>query len=99
MSSGAGHFLRDLSYVRSLGSYEGYLKIMEKIRSLAEYPGMGSPLLSALDVQTDYRFLVCGNYLIFYGCEERVIFVVRVLYGRRNYMRILFGDLLRDEDV
>lgn len=74
-------------------------KITKKIRGLTEYPGIGAPLSSALDIQTDYRFLVCDNYLIFYRCEDGIVFVSRILYGRRNYTRILFGDLLENEEI
>lgn len=74
-------------------------KITKKIRGLTEYPGIGSPLSSVLDIQTDYRFLVCDNYLIFFRYEDGIVFVSRILYGRRNYTRILFGDLLEDEEI
>ncbi|MDW7657096.1 MAG: type II toxin-antitoxin system RelE/ParE family toxin [Bacillota bacterium] len=66
--------------------------ITKKIRRLSDHPGMGTPLSSAVDIQTDYRFLVCGHYLIFYRYESEIIYVSRVLYGRRDYTRILFGD-------
>lgn len=74
-------------------------KITKKIRGLTEYHGTGSPLSSVLDIQTDYRFLVCDNYLIFYRYEDGIVFVSRILYGRRDYTRILFGDLLWDEEI
>jgi toxin ParE1/3/4 len=51
-----------------------------------------------MDIQTNYRFLVCASYLIFYRCEDEIIFVLRILYGRRDYTRILFGDLLKEEE-
>ncbi|MDD4146022.1 MAG: type II toxin-antitoxin system RelE/ParE family toxin [Clostridia bacterium] len=73
-------------------------KITRKIRGLKEHPGIGAPLSSVLDMQTDYRFLVCDHYLIFYRCEDEVVFVSRILYGRRNYTHILFGDLPGDEE-
>lgn len=67
-------------------------KITKKIRGLAEHPAMGAPLSSILDIQIDYRFLVCDNYLIFYRYEDGIVFVSRILYGRRDYTRILFGE-------
>ena len=73
-------------------------KITKKIRGLSEHLGIGAPLSSVVDIQTDYRFLVCANYLIFYRCENGIIFVSRILYGRRDYTRILFGDLPEDEE-
>ena len=68
-------------------------KITKKIRGLTEHPRIGAPLSSVLDIQTDYRFLVCDNYLIFYRYEDEIVFVSRIIYSRRNYTRILFGDL------
>ncbi|MHB8280951.1 MAG: type II toxin-antitoxin system RelE/ParE family toxin, partial [Candidatus Humimicrobiaceae bacterium] len=45
-------------------------KIINKISGLSEHPGIGAPLSSVVDINTDYRFLVCANYLIFYRCED-----------------------------
>lgn len=73
-------------------------KNTKKIRGLSEHPGIGAPLSSVVDIQTDYRFLVCANYLIFYRYEDGIVFVSRILYGRRDYTRILFGDLPEDEE-
>jgi len=72
--------------------------ITKKIRGLSEYPEIGASLSSILNIQTDYRFLVCANYLIFYRYEDGIVFVSRILYGRRDYMRILFGDLPDDKE-
>ena len=73
-------------------------KITKKIRRLPEHPGIGAPLSSIVDIQTDFRFLVCASYLIFYRYENEIVFVSRVLYGKRNYMRILFSDLPEDHE-
>jgi len=67
------------------------IKITKKMRGLTEYPEMGTQLSSVVDIQTDYRFVVCDNYLVFYRCEDGSILVSRILYGRRDYMRVLFG--------
>ena len=42
-------------------------------------------------MKTDYRFLICGNYLIFYKVKNDMISVYRVMNGRRDYCRQLFG--------
>ena len=49
------------------------------------------------DVESDYRFLVTGSYLTFYRVLDNDVYVDRVLYGRRDYLRILFGDVQDDE--
>jgi len=71
---------------------------MKKIRGLSEHPGIGAPLSSIVDIQTDYHFLVCANYLIFYRYENETVFVTRILHGRRDYMRILISNLPEDEE-
>ena len=67
-------------------------KITKRIRQLSDFPEIGAPLSSIVDFETDYRFLVCGNYTAFYRIENQTVNVVRVLYGRRNFMQILFGE-------
>ena len=68
-------------------------KILKDIRMLSEFPE-SSPLLSSIvDFDTNYRFLVCGNYIAFYRLGENEVRVLRILYARRNFMQILFGEL------
>lgn len=57
----------------------------------------GASLSSIVDVKSDYRFLVSGQYFVFYRVCEKDVYVDRVLYGRRNYLRALFGETLRTE--
>jgi plasmid stabilization system protein ParE len=71
---------------------------MKSLPDLRDIPGIGTSLSSKVGFETDYRFLVCGNYLAFYRCENRTIFVDRILYGRRDYVRILFPGLWLPEE-
>lgn len=73
-------------------------KIMKRIRMLADFPEIGAPLSSIVSIEADYRFLVCGNYTAFYRYECNTVFIVRVLYGRRDFMRILFGEASEEEN-
>ena len=66
-------------------------KIMKRIHQLAEFPEIGAPLSSIINLEVPYRFLVCGNYTTFYKVEGDEVHIIRVLYGRRNFMQILFG--------
>ena len=72
------------------------IKIIERIRQLEEHALIGTPLNSVVDVKSDYRYLVCGNYLVFYRAYQADVYIDRVLYGRRDYMSVLFGPL-KDE--
>lgn len=72
--------------------------IMDAVDRLVDFAEAGASLDSVANVESDYRFLVTGNYLTFYRVYENEVFVDRVLYGRRDYLRILFGDTV-DEDT
>lgn len=74
-------------------------RITKRIRSLAAAPEIGTPLSAICTVDSDYRFLVCGKYLVFYRYENGVALIVRVLYGGRDYLIALFGDELGDDSV
>jgi addiction module RelE/StbE family toxin len=67
-------------------------KIQDKIDTLADFPLIGVPLSSIYAIDTDYRFLVSGNYLAFYRLAGDEILIDRVLYGRRDYIAVLFGE-------
>ena len=64
---------------------------MKRIRQLADFPEIGAPLSSIISLEVPYRFLVCGNYTAFYKVDGNEVHIIRVLYGRRNFMQILFG--------
>lgn len=71
--------------------------IYTKIEKLAEFPQMGISLNSRIVIKTDYLFLVCGMYLVFYKIEGKFVSVYRVLNGRRDYLSILFTEDLIEE--
>ena len=66
-------------------------KIIKRIRQLEDFPEIGAPLSSVINLEVPCRFLVCGNYTAFYKVEGNEVHIIRVLYGRRNVMQILFG--------
>ncbi len=67
-------------------------RITKNMRLLQTHALVGAPLSSVADVESDYRFLVSGNYMVFYRAYGNTVYVDRVLYGRRDYLRVLFGD-------
>ena len=64
--------------------------ILDKIRSLSDFPEMGGRLSAVTGIETGYRYLVCGSYMVFYRIKSGAVLIVRILYGRRNYLDILF---------
>ena len=70
----------------------------EEINSLRGFPESGAPLIPPGKELCPYRYLVCKNYLVFYHTDKTTVMVDRVLYGRRDYLALLFGDDLTEED-
>ena len=65
-------------------------KIIKQISTLSDFPKIGTMLSSIINMETGYRFLVCGSYTAFYRYIDNTVFVDRILYGKRDFMRILF---------
>lgn len=68
------------------------LRIMKRLRDLIDFPQSGALLSSKINLDVSYRYIVCDNYLAFYRVEKDEIYVDRVVYGRRDYVKILFDD-------
>ena len=72
-------------------------RITKSLRILQTYAQAGAPLSSIAEIESDYRFIASGNYISFYRVYGSEVYVDRILYARRDYMRILFGDHTSDE--
>ena len=73
-------------------------KIMDRVDQLEDFAESGMLLSSISEVIGEERFLVCESYLIFYHTGKSVVTVDRVLYGRRDYLSVLF-DKTREEPL
>ena len=72
-------------------------RITESFRILQTYAQVGALLSSIADIESDYRFLISGNYISFYRTYGSDVYIDRILYARRDYMRILFEDSTADK--
>lgn len=66
-------------------------KMLNQIRMLEQFPEMGKRILLE-ESAVDYRYLVHSSYMSFYHTENNTVIVDRILYGRRNYIKLLFGN-------
>lgn len=83
--------------LRNPGSANETLRrILKALRSLERFPEQGTMIRPEASAVA-YRYLVCGSYMPFYHIQGDEVIVDRVLYGRRNYMKLLFGNELQDE--
>ena len=72
-------------------------RILDAVDQLADFSGIGAPLSSVADTDADHRFFVTGSYLTFYRVHGNDVYVDRILYGRRDYLRMFIGDQLESE--
>lgn len=70
-------------------------KLNDQIGKLSEFPNMGSVLSDEeyTLVQRRYRFIIVHPYLVFYRIMDNSVIIHRILHGRRDYLRELFGPL------
>src|SRR5690554_274778 len=66
--------------------------IIESYEKLKEFPLMGVDLSAKVNIKTDFRYLVSGNYIIFYCIDDEFVYVYRILYAGRDYLKILFPN-------
>ena len=67
-------------------------KIIKKYEELKEFPLMGAGLSSKINVKTDFRYVVSGNYLVFYRADHEFVYIYRILYAGRDYLKVLFPN-------
>ena len=84
--------------LRNKPAAQGLLvRIRKAVMALRQFPESGTPVDSP-GLSVVYRYLVCGNYLIFYHLVENAVRIDRILYGRRDYLSILFGSELEENE-
>ena len=65
-------------------------ELRKSVLSLGEFANRGKPLDALISVHTNYRYLVCENYCIFYLADDREVIIVRILHQRQDCLRALF---------
>lgn len=66
--------------------------IIDKIESIALFPESGAKLEFENGLDSGYRYVVYKKYMVFYRTNtENIIFIDRVIYSGRDYMRLLFS--------
>ncbi len=94
LKEAAGHIAHTL---QNPGAAAALIQRVKKgTNDLRRFPDMGTPLGKSGDVE--YRHIICGSYMVFYHHTEDTVHIDRILYGRRDYIAILFGDQLDSYD-
>ena len=65
--------------------------ITHDLRHLQQNPHLGFSVSAKTGRETDLRALLSGNYFLFYRVAIEAVQVARILDGRQDYLRVLFG--------
>lgn len=65
-------------------------RILNSLGILQTYAEAGAPLSSIVNIETTYRYIIAGNFVSFYRINGSDIYIDRLLYSRRDFMRVLF---------
>lgn len=91
------HFDHDIErivlYLSKADVHESKVKeiletIYQDLTRLQTSPKIGAPLRAKTTIDNEFRYLVTGDYLIFYKVfeVEKVVRVYHVYHGRENYL-------------
>lgn len=64
--------------------------IIDTVDLLNEQPNAGTPLYLMSGLNSGYRYVIYKNYMAFYRTVENKVYVDRIIYSKRDYMKILF---------
>lgn len=67
-------------------------RIIDSYEKLRDFPMLGGELSSKINIATDFRFLVSGSHIIFYKLDSEYVSIYRVLFAKREYLKIIFKD-------
>lgn len=66
--------------------------ILNAVDQLERFSEIGTPLYFESGLFSGYRFVIYNNYLAFYRIVGNSVYIDRVIYVKRDYMHILFGN-------
>ena len=69
--------------------------IRNAIQNLKTLDNIGVKVFLPNGLETAYRFIHFKKYLIFYRQIEHDVFIDRIMHESRDYIRILFGDVIK----
>ena len=64
-------------------------EIISNIENLTDFPELGLQLMYKIKLKSNYRYIICGQYIVFYVYEKDAVLVQRVLHGKRDIISLL----------
>lgn len=85
-------------YKEGLGMYAKNIakfkqNVVDTVRKLADSPKTGANLSARVDEQTDVKYNVIEDYILFYEIDGDVVKVLRLLPAKSNWMNTILKYL------
>ena len=75
-----------------IAAHNTVLNIVETYENLSTLAEAGILVERYVPFPTDYKFVLANNYSIFYRIDGNIVRVIRIMYSKRDFVRILFED-------
>lgn len=63
-------------------------EIYSRIENIQQFPYMGADFAKRVSFQTDYKYVICGNYIILYKIGNEYVEIYRVLNRYQDITKI-----------
>ena len=63
-------------------------EIYDRIENIQQFPYMGADLAKRVSFRTDYKYVICGNYVVLYKIGEEYVEIYRVVNRYQDITKI-----------
>lgn len=63
-------------------------EIYARIEKIQQFPYMGSDLAKRVSFRTDYKYVICGNYVVLYKIGKEYVEIYRVVNRYQDITKI-----------
>lgn len=87
-------FMLNILSVSDLRNYNEELavktiqEIYARIENIQQFPYMGADLAKRVSFCTDYKYVICGNYVVLYKIGEEYVEIYRVMNRYQDFLRL-----------
>lgn len=65
-------------------------EIYSRFEQIQEFPYLGADLSKRVSFRTDYKYVICGNYVVLYKVGKEVVEVYRVVNRYQDITQIFY---------
>lgn len=87
-------FMLNILSVSDLRNYNEELavktiqEIYARIENIQQFPYMGADLAKRVSFRTDYKYVICGNYVVLYKIGKAYVEIYRVVNRHQDITKI-----------